>query len=86
MIYKGYLKKSKQGKRYDNRYFKIIEGVLYWYEDETSREIQNKLKISEIEDVEIDKENENIFSLLINAIEGGKNQKTIIYTFKAENN
>lgn len=39
MIFKGYLKKAKQGKSYDKRYFKIIEGALYWYQDENSREI-----------------------------------------------
>lgn len=49
------------------RYFRIKNGVLYWYLNERSRESQNKLKISDIEAISIHKnpEKNKTFSIVI---------------------
>lgn len=33
------------------RYFRIKNGVLYWYLNERSRESQNKIKLADVEDI-----------------------------------
>ena len=51
-IQQGYLQKKSEGKSYFiQRYYRIINGNLYWYADEKSQIINNQLSVKEIGDI-----------------------------------
>lgn len=52
-------------KFWEKRFFRLRNGVLYWYKNETSIEAQNKIILSEASDCFTYKEN-NKFKILIN--------------------
>ncbi|KAL4438805.1 hypothetical protein ABPG74_013478 [Tetrahymena malaccensis] len=82
-IEEGYLYKRKPDKYvYDKRYFKLRDNGLYWFLTETSQDVQNKIDISQIDEVNADGESQNLFEIVL---QGSKGKKGKIYKFKAEN-
>lgn len=80
----GYLYKKPPKKfkiKWEKRYVRIKNGVLYWYVNERSRECQNKIMIADIEDVFPHKnlEKKTKFKISISK------PKKKIYKFMAEN-
>jgi hypothetical protein len=52
MITEGYmLKKKSDRKLWEKRYFRITEGVLYWYQDKESVTCQNQIPLIEVAEV-----------------------------------
>ena len=58
-------------KNWDHRYIRLKKGFMYWYLNERSREAQNKLDLSKIDDV-VPHQSKCYFILLL---EGGKKYK-----------
>ncbi|KAL4471109.1 hypothetical protein ABPG72_006490 [Tetrahymena utriculariae] len=82
-IEEGYLYKRKPDKYvYDKRYFKLRDNGLYWFLTETSQDVQNKIDITQIDEVNADGESQNLFEIVL---QGTKGKKGKIYKFKAEN-
>ena len=53
VIMEGKMKKKKKGNnKYQERYFQLKNGYLYWFLDETSRKIQKKISLKNIIKVE----------------------------------
>ena len=77
----GYMYKKKDGKqKWDRRYFRIINQVLYWYTHINSRELQNKISLDTVENIQlIDKPNR--FNLIVKT----KGDKLKVYKLKTEN-
>ncbi len=74
--------KSKAGRLFEKRYFKLKEGYLYWYNHQRSAEAQNKIKISEIEEIKVEDESKPVFTLKMDS--GIKGKKSSEYSLKAE--
>ena len=82
VIFEGKLKKKKEGyKKYSERYFQLKSGYIYWFNDEKSEHIQNKINIKNI--VKVDSHGTLTFRLVVedpnDKQSGGK-----IYKLKAE--
>ncbi|KAL4426634.1 hypothetical protein ABPG74_018712 [Tetrahymena malaccensis] len=82
-IEEGYLlKKSLNSNFYEKRYFRIRNGVLFWYLSERAQEVQNKIELSVVEDIK-EKEESCSFQLNLEDKKSGKKGKS--YKLKAEN-
>ncbi|KAL4465713.1 hypothetical protein ABPG72_012395 [Tetrahymena utriculariae] len=67
---------------YEKRYFRIRNGVLFWYLSERAQEVQNKIELSVVEDIK-EKEESCSFQLNLEDKKSGKKGKS--YKLKAEN-
>ena len=76
------LKKPPSGNSWDSRYFRIKNGILYWYLNERSRTCQNKLKIEEIEECLPDPSSDSKFIVVTANLRKGKDKKKT-YKFDA---
>ena len=82
VIFEGKLEKKKEGyKAYQKRYFQIKSGYIYWFNDENSKHIQNKINLKNI--VKIDSHGPFTFRIIVedpnDKQSGGK-----IYKLRAE--
>ena len=82
VIFEGKLGKKKEGyKAYQKRYFQIKSGYIYWFNDEKSKHIQNKINLKNI--IKIDSHGPFTFRIIVedpnDKQSGGK-----IYKLKAE--
>lgn len=73
------LKKPQSTNSWDKRYFRIKNGVLYWYVNERSRTCQNKIKIEDMEECMPDPATDSHFVISTK----GKGSKKKSYKFDA---
>lgn len=73
------LKKPQSTNSWDKRYFRIKNGVLYWYLNERSRTCQNKLSIEDFEECMPDHSADSIFIITTKC----KGDKKKTYKFDA---
>ena len=53
VIMEGKMKKTKKGNnKYQERYFQLKNGILYWFSDERSRKLKNKVYLKNIAKIE----------------------------------
>ena len=79
IIYEGTMKK-KSHSTWQERFFQIKNGYLYWFKDKNSMLIQNKININKTLRVESHKENK--FMMIVNDEENKQNK---IYKFECNN-